>query len=153
MRISEALLPIVAITDGASNIRKRLAKLSSKGITLILDWYHLCKKIRNLLSMISRNKREKQEHCQNLLLYLWRGEKTQAMNYLSSQIKTRNQQKLDELKTYLNKHQSEIIDYERRQKAGKSIGSGRVEKAVDLVIGHRQKRKGMRPKQSGKIDD
>ncbi len=117
--------------------------LGDKGITLILDWYHLCKKIRNLLSMISRNKREKQEDCKNLLLYLWRGEKTQAMKYLLSQIKTKNQQKLDELKTYLSKHESEMIDYERRQKAGKSIGSGRVEKAVDLVIGYRQKRKGM----------
>ncbi len=55
----EAPLPIVAITDGASNIRKRLTKLGKKGVTLILDRYHLCKKIRNLLSMISRNKREK----------------------------------------------------------------------------------------------
>ncbi len=76
-------------------------------------------------------------------MYLWRGENAQALNYLLTQIKTRNQQKLEELKTYLSKHESEIIDYERRQKAGKSIGSGRMEKAVDLVIGHRQKRKGM----------
>ena len=139
----ESLLPVVAITDGASNIRKRLSKLGSKGITLILDWYHLCKKVRNLLSMISRNKLEKKEHSKNLLLYLWRGENAQAMNYLLSKIQTRNQQKLDELKTYLRKHESEIIDYERRQKVGKSIGSGRMEKAVDIVIGHRQKRKGM----------
>jgi DNA-binding response OmpR family regulator len=51
-------------------------------------------------------------------------------------------EKWQELLTYLNKHQHEIIDYERRQKAGKPIGSGRVEKAVDQVIGHRQKHKG-----------
>jgi hypothetical protein len=139
----EASLPIVAITDGASNIRKRLTKLCPTGVTLILDWYHLCQKIRNLLSMISRNKREKQEHSKNLLLYLWRGQNAQAMNYLLTQIETKNQQKLDELKTYLSKHESEIIDYERRQQAGKSIGSGRMEKAVDVVIGHRQKSKGM----------
>ncbi len=37
-------LPIVAITDGASNIRKQLHSLNEQGITLILDWYHLCKK-------------------------------------------------------------------------------------------------------------
>ena len=65
------------------------------------------------------------------------------MNYLSTKIATKNQEKLEELKTYFKKHEYVIIDYERRQKAGKSIGSGRVEKAVDLVIGHRQKRKGM----------
>ncbi len=37
----EKPLPIVAITDGASNIRKRLNKLSCQGITLILDWVRL----------------------------------------------------------------------------------------------------------------
>jgi hypothetical protein len=40
------------------------------------------------------------------------------------------------------KHQAEIIDYQRRQQVGKLIGSGRLEKAVDQVIGHRRKRKG-----------
>lgn len=43
----------------------------------------------------------------------------------------------------VTKHQSEIIDYQRRAQVGKSIGSGRMEKAVDQVIGHRQKHKGM----------
>ena len=51
--------------------------------------------------------------------------------------------KSDELLTYLSKHRGEIINYERRQQAGKPIGSGRMEKGVDLVIGHRQKHKGM----------
>ncbi|RMD57839.1 MAG: hypothetical protein D6828_03290, partial [Nitrospirae bacterium] len=31
----------------------------------------------------------------------------------------------------------------RRREAGKSIGSGRVEKGCDQVIGNRQKKKGM----------
>ncbi len=41
------------------------------------------------------------------------------------------------------KHEEEIIDYERRQQAGRPIGSGRMEKCVDQVIGNRQKGKGM----------
>jgi len=49
----------------------------------------------------------------------------------------------------LEKHRREIIDYERRQQAGKSIGSGRMEKAVDQVIGSRQKKKGMSWSQKG----
>ena len=44
---------------------------------------------------------------------------------------------------YLEKHEGEIIDYERRRRAGKWIGSGCMEKAVDQVIGFRQKKKGM----------
>ena len=66
-------LPIVAITDGASSIRKRLHSLNPRGITLILDWYHLCKKLREFLSMITRNKAEKTEHSKFLFYHLWHG--------------------------------------------------------------------------------
>lgn len=41
------------------------------------------------------------------------------------------------------KHQPEIIDYKRWSQAGKTIGSGRVEKGVDLTVGRRQKNKEM----------
>lgn len=136
-------LPIVAITDGASSIRKRLHSLNSKGITLILDWYHLCKKLREFLSMITRNSAEKTEHSKFLFCHLWRGQTQDVLTYLKTQILARNQKKLDELITYITKHESEIINYELRQQAGKTIGSGRMEKGVDTVIGHRQKHKGM----------
>lgn len=136
-------LPIVAITDGASNIRKRLHLLNCQGITLILDWYHLCKKLREFLSMIARNKAEKTEHSKFLFLNLWHGNTSDVVTYLRTQIKTRNQQKLSELITYITKHESEIINYELRRQTGKTIGSGRMEKGVDTGIGHRQKHKGM----------
>ena len=136
-------LPIVAITDGASNIRKRLNQLSEQSVTVILDWYHFWKKLREFLSMIARNKSEKTNNCKFLFFHLCHGNTSEVFNYLTTQIKTRNQQKLDELITYLTKHEGEIINYELRRQAGKSIGSGRMEKGVDLVIGHRQKHKGM----------
>lgn len=44
---------------------------------------------------------------------------------------------------YLSKHQSEIINYNRRSRAGKTIGSGQVKKGVDLTVGSRQKNRGM----------
>jgi hypothetical protein len=136
-------LPLVAITDGASSIRKRLNQLSSQTVTLILDWYHLCKKVRDFLSMIARNKSEKSEHTRWLFFHLWQGKVAEVITYLQTQIKSRNSDKLAELISYLTKHQSEIINYDLRRQSGKCIGSGRVEKAVDLVIGHRQKHKGM----------
>ena len=49
-------LNIVAITDGARNIRLRLMGIFVNAIVIILDWYHLGKKIRELMSMIARNK-------------------------------------------------------------------------------------------------
>jgi hypothetical protein len=42
------------------------------------------------------------------------------------------------------KHHDEIINYQQRKKIGKPIGSGRGEKANDLIVAHRQKKKGMR---------
>jgi hypothetical protein len=136
-------LPLVVISDGASVIRKRLERIFGDGVCIILDWYHLSKKVRDLMSMIAQNKLDKAAHIKALLPLLWHGNTSEAITYLSTQINVRNPTKHQELLTYLEKHQAEIIDYQRRQQAGKSIGSGRMEKAVDQVIGHRQKRKGM----------
>jgi len=138
----ETLLNVVMMGDGATNIRKRLLEIFGVAITVILDWYHLRKKVRELMSMIARNKDEKSLHVKSVLSKLWKGQVLSAIEYLQSKIQAKNAQKLADLIGYLQKHQSEIIDYERRQKVGKRIGSGRVEKAVDQVIGHRQKQKG-----------
>ncbi len=124
-------LRIVAITDGASNIRRRLNQLNPQGITIILDWYHLCKKVREFLSMIARNKAEKTDHSKFLFFHLWRGKIEEVLTYLTTKIKARNPEKLNELITYFTKHKSEIINYARRSQAGKTIGSGRMEKGVD----------------------
>jgi hypothetical protein len=55
----------------------------------------------------------------------------------------RNAKPLSTFITDVEKHPAEIIDYERRQRVGKRMGGGRIEKAVDRVIGARQKSKGM----------
>jgi archaeosine-15-forming tRNA-guanine transglycosylase len=36
-----------------------------------------------------------------------------------------------------------IIDYQYRKEIGKKIGSGRIEKKIDIVVSKRQKRKAM----------
>ncbi len=55
----------------------------------------------------------------------------------------KNTAKREELFAYLTKPTSEIIHYEKRKATGKKIGSGRVEKANDVLVAHRQKKKGM----------
>jgi hypothetical protein len=145
----EKPLNIVAITDGAKEIRLRLLRIFAVLITIILDWYHLCKKLTELMSMIARNKEEKIQHLNFLFFHLWRGMSEEALIYLKTKVIARNQQKLLELITYIEKHKLEIIDYGARKDAGKSIGSGRMEKGVDQVIGFRQKKKGMSWSQKG----
>ena len=106
-------LNIVAITDGDLVIRQRLLNIFATTTVIILDWYHLGKKLRELMSMIARNKPEKLDHLKFLFSRLWRGKTPEAIDYLQTQVVARNQSKLLELIGYLKKHQLEIINYER----------------------------------------
>jgi len=110
---------------------------------MILDWYHLDKKVGELMGMVARNKQEKAVHVAHLLGHLWHGRTDAALTYLRRDVQAKNPEPLAALATYLEKHQAEIIDDGRRQRAGKPIGSGRMEKGVDQVIGVRQKHKRM----------
>jgi len=136
-------LNLVAITDGARTIRQRLFAIFGATVLVILDWYHLCKKLRELMSMIAINQLEKAQHLKFLLSQLWQGNTASDIEYLKHQIQARILDKWQELIRYLEKHQHGIINYKRRSQAGKTIGSGRVEKVVDLTVGLRQKNKGM----------
>lgn len=136
-------LNLVAITDGAKAIRHRLLTIFGVAVTRILDWYHLCKKLRELMSMIAINKLEKNKHLKFLLSQLWQGNTAITLDYLKYQVQARNLNKWQELIGYLEKHQPEIINYKLRHQVGKTIGSGRVEKGVDLTVGRRQKNKAM----------
>lgn len=63
-------LNLVAITDGARNIRLFLERVFGFVIVLILDWYHLDKKVWDLMRMIAWNTAEKETHCRTLLAWL-----------------------------------------------------------------------------------
>jgi hypothetical protein len=133
-------LPIVAITDGAKDIRLRLWRVFGGQVTIILDWYHLNKKVWNLMSMIARNKIQKEKAAKEIVGLLWEGLTDDAIFYLQN-LEVKNQLKQTELIQYLQKHKLEIINYKKRKEANKTIGSGRAEKGVDMVVAHRQKNK------------
>ena len=133
---------VVAITDGAKKIRSDLSALFGMGVRVILDWYHLGKRVKENLCMVAHSTTEREEWEKVLLGFLWVGNVAEAISFLSGLPARRAKAKTD-LLGYLEKHASEIIDYGRRQQVGKAIGSGRMEKAVDQVIGVRQKNRGM----------
>lgn len=135
--------PLVVVADGARSIRKKFTTLFGTNVVFILDWFHLSEKIWQYMSQIAVNKEQKEQHAKAVLTLLWRGQSPQAMDYLQSQMMAKNAAKREELIGYLTKHSHEIIHYEHRQAAGKRIGSGLVEKANDLLVAHRQKKKGM----------
>jgi len=136
-------LNIVAITDGAKNIRKDFLHIFGNEIVIILDWYHLRKKVKELMSMIAINKEEKQIHLNYIRKHCWEGEVDKAIIYLQTKVIPKNAVKHRELIGYLEKHKEEIINYQKRKSVGKTIGSGRMECGVNQVVGKRQKNKGM----------
>ena len=136
-------IPIVAITDGARSIRLVLQAIFGLNLCIILDWYHLQLKVKNLMSMIAYNKVDKILYINDLKELLWFGNAAEAIIYLDNMDKIKNEAKHKELRDYIEKHQKEIINYDLRQSVHKTIGSGRCEKANDLVVAHRQKKKGM----------
>ena len=101
------------------------------------------------MSMIARNKDEKNLHVKFIFYHLWRGQVDTVIDYLTTKVQPRNEEKHRDLINYINKHRDEIIDYRCRKKAGKIIGSGYIEKGCDQVVGHRQKNKGMSWREAG----
>jgi len=125
-------LKVVAISDGAKAIRTMLMTIFGVLIVIILDWYHLCKKVREFMSMIARNKQEKAKHLEFLLYHLWHGQTQEVLDYLRNKVFAANKEKLQELIGYIEKHFEPIIDYDRRKKAGKEVGV-ELEEDVDGI--------------------
>jgi hypothetical protein len=141
-------MAVLAITDGARNLKKEAKEVFGKQVRHILDWYHLEAKVYQLMTQIAPNKQIKEEIQELIINELWRGMSERAINRLE-EMEVRNRIKRDELKGYLEKNRDYIINYEKRKEAKKKIGSGRMEKQNDVIIAHRQKRKGMSWSRSG----
>ena len=139
---SDSRINIISISDDATDIRNTLKTCFGENVKIILDWYHICKKTREFLSMISKNKVSKLRDLKHLLHLFWTGEINNAIDYVKV-LDSKNDLQKDRFLKYLEKHKSEIINYEKRKKSGKTIGSGRIEKAVDQAVGIRQKKKAM----------
>ena len=140
---SEEALDMVCITDGASQIHTRYVKAFGVEPNRILDWFHLKKKVNELCMMICFGKEKKKQAVKDMLQLLWKGDRESALGYLQTKVEVRNKAKHTELINYLTKHGRAIINYERRQKAGKIIGSGCIETSVKQAVAVRQKKQGM----------
>ena len=138
---------LVFLADGAVNIKDDIEKyFSFHPYILILDWYHLKKKCKELISMsLKGTKEQKKDYIKNILRMLWVGNVQEAIFYLNgldiSQIKSNDW--LKELIGYLGRKQAQIICYALRFELGLRISSNRVEKANDLLVAQRQKHGGM----------
>jgi len=115
----------------------------------ILDWYHLREKVWRAIG--SRRVREEigegyEEIGRWLLGKLWRREVEEVLGRLKEirdgLEKEEGREKLEELRKYIQNNE-EGIGYAQLEEEGIVIGSGGIEKGVDLLVCRRQKRRGM----------
>jgi hypothetical protein len=133
---------VVLISDGSRTIGNRCGEIFGGQYQPILDWYHLQKKMKEHLSMIAHSKEQKTDYLKQMMPLLWKGNGAEVIEILLG-IKARNAVKQAELVAYLRKNRLSIINYEKRKAAGKPIGSGAMEKTVDILVAQRQKQKAM----------
>ena len=144
----------VFFVDGHSLYSSVIAFFSwYTNISVILDWYHLRKKCRELLSMALRGSKIRNAVLGNLMPLLWYGLVDQAIDYLSTipEAQIKNQDELIHLITYLSKNRPMIPVYAVRRELGLRNSSNRGEKANDLLVAQRQKHNGMSWSKSGSV--
>ncbi len=142
---------IFVIGDGARWIRKIREQCFPEAI-YILDWYHLRDKVYTALrlTLSGWNSCSKTIY-RKVIKLLWRGLKEKALGELKLlriQLLSEGKQKrleqregLDELIAYMESNWEGIVNYRDMYKAGYLIASSLVEKAADLVVAKRQKKK------------
>jgi len=138
--------PVVFFTDGARDLRGAIEHLFGVlPFKIILDWYHLEKKCKDLLSMAINGKQVKQQILTELLAWLWLGKVERAVKVLTDlkEDAIKNATQRDNLINYLSRNQDCIPCYALRKKLGLRVSSNPVEKANDVLVSNRQKHNGM----------
>lgn len=143
---------LIFFSDGASNIRTKVKEIFGfRQYEIRLDWFHLCKKLEQLLSMGIRSTEKRNEILDKLKKILWAGNVDHALKYIanidSKYIKSKNA--LDHITTYLTKHKSEIPCYAIRRHLGLRNSSQSAESANYILVANRQKTSGMSWSRSG----
>ena len=137
---------LIIFSDGAANIRTTVKDVFGfRPYEINLDWFHLRRKLEQMLSMGICDSEKRKEMLCKLTRILWAGNVDFALKYIEGidpeYIKSKNA--LDKLKTYLNKHQAEIPCYAIRKKLGLRNSSQSAESANYTVVATRQKASGM----------
>jgi hypothetical protein len=137
---------VTLVSDGARWIREFVAGWLSAlpRLEVILDWFHVAKRCRELTSMIGKDRASRRALYQEVRKRLWKGEVAAAVKQLEEyRAQAQNEAKLEELIAYLESREGSLVNYRERRQQRRYIGSGGVEKANDQIVARRMKRKGM----------
>lgn len=115
----------------------------------ILDYYHLCEKVKERVSLIYDDKKRRDKAKREIMKHLDIGDVDSALSYIQELRKGfRKESKLnalDRLSGYIERNREGIWYREAKEKGiSISIGSGTAGKAGDILICRRMKLRGMR---------
>jgi len=136
----------VFFTDGAREIHKEISRMFGfANYKIILDWYHLEKKCKELLSMALKGREIRNDFLDELTPCLWFGNIDGAIRLLEniSPKKVKNHDKIAELIGYFERVREYVPCYALRAELGLRNSSNLGEKANDLVVSLRQNHNGM----------
>jgi hypothetical protein len=137
---------LLFFSDGAQNIRKNIETyFGYRPYTLILDWFHLAKRIREFSSMAFKMKKdEKQKTIQRILKILWPGNVDKAVDYIRTipDKSIKSKASLEDMSDYLVRKKSNITCHAARRSRNLRISSNTAEKANDRIVAVRQKHNG-----------
>ena len=134
-------------TDGHRALNASILKHFEwyENMQIILDWYHLHKKFKEILSMAMKGRVLRNKALDGIMPLLWHGLTIDAISFLekipSSEIK--NAEHIQKLVDYLNRNKPYIANYELRKRLKLRNSSNIGEKMNDLVVSNRQKKNGM----------
>jgi hypothetical protein len=138
---------LVFLADGARDILNHIeTHFSFCDHAVILDWYHLKKKCKELISSSVKGKKDEKQGIQKRLLrILWAGNVDEAVEYLNGLDRRfiKSDYWLGELTGYFQRKKPQIACYALRYELGLRNSSNRVEKDNDLLVAKRQKNNGM----------
>jgi hypothetical protein len=146
---------LLFFVDGQRSLNSSILSLFAwfGPMQLILDWHHLEDKCKSLLSMALKSRDMRHQVLEQLLPLLWLGSVERAIALLRAieSDKIKNQQLLNQLIGYFQRHQPYIPCYAVRKELGLRNSSNRGEKSNDLLVSSRQKHNGMSWSPSGSV--
>ncbi len=144
---------LVFLSDGATDIRDNIKKFFSwRPYVLILDWFHLAKRIKELCSMcLKGDKEKKREMIKDILHYLWVGNVDGAIAYIENikSSKIKNNDIREEMVAYLERKKANICCHALRRLFNLRMSSNPSEKLNHIVVADRQKHNGMSWSETG----
>lgn len=140
-----AVRRMTLLADGACWLRDFFqAVLAPRGATLLLDWYHLAHRCRQISTQVCRDKPTRLRFVRATTALLWRGDVDGALAIAEEHhAVAKHVGPLDQWLHYLDARRAIIPCYRDRHRHRQYIGSGQAEKANDLLVARRQKNQGM----------